>query len=74
MFEDELQMLKKLRKSLLQAEKEINKIDPIRELKNSYERQLGEKQEEINSLRMTVTRLEFENQRLLADKDSIWVK
>lgn len=74
MFEDELQMLKKLRKSLLQAEKEINKIDPIRELKNSYERQLGEKQEEINAMRQKIALLDFENKRLLADKNSIWVK
>lgn len=74
MFEDELQMLKKLRKSLLQAEKEISKIDPIRELKNSYERQLGEKQEEINAMRQKISLLEFENKRLLADKNSIWVK
>lgn len=74
MFEDELQMLKKLRKSLLQAEKEISKIDPIRELKNSFERQLGEKQEEINAMRQKISLLEFENKRLLADKNSIWVK
>ena len=50
MFDPELQMLKDIRKALLKAEKEIAKIDPIRQLKDEYERRLVEKQKIIDAM------------------------
>ena len=74
MFDHELQMLKDIRKALLKAEKEIAKIGPIRQLKDDYEQRLVEKQKTIDAMQTKITRLEFENQRLMEDKTSIWAR
>lgn len=74
MYDQELQMLKDIRKALLKAEKEIAKIDPIRQLKDDYERRLVEKQKTIDAMQTKIARLEFENQRLMEDKTSIWAR
>lgn len=74
MFDPELQMLKDIRKALIRAEKEIAKIDPIRQLKDDYERRLVEKQKTIDAMQTKIARLEFENQRLMEDKTSIWAR
>lgn len=74
MFDPELQMLKDIRKALIKAEKEIAKIDPIRQLKDDYERRLIEKQKVIDAMQTKIARLEFENQRLMEDKTSIWAR
>lgn len=74
MFDPELQMLKDIRKALIKAEKEIAKIDPIRQLKDDYERRLVEKQKTIDAMQAKIARLEFENQRLMEDKTSIWAR
>ena len=74
MFDPELQMLKDIRRALLKAEKEIAKIDPIRQLKYDYERRLVEKQKIIDAMQTKITRLEFENKRLMEDKTSIWAR
>ena len=74
MFDPELQMLKDIRKALVKAEKEIAKIGPIRQLKDDYERRLVEKQKTIDAMQTKITRLEFENQRLMEDKTSIWAR
>ena len=74
MFDPELQMLKDIRKALMKAEKEIAKIGPIRQLKDDYERRLVEKQKIIDAMQAKIARLEFENQRLMEDKTSIWAR
>ena len=74
MFDSELQMLKDIRKALIKAEKEIAKIDPIRQLKDEYERRLVEKQKTIDAMQTKIARLEFENKRLTEDKTSIWAR